>query len=141
MDDIPCTYRISVKALIKDDEDRLLLICERDGRWELPGGGLEHGEDPRLALEREIREEIGYTVDWIDGRPAAFWTIRKDVGSPTLTWFAFVAYDVRASGMFDPVVHGNDEAEEVRYISRAEAQALPLHDNTAPYFAAFRKSV
>lgn len=26
MQDTPCTYRVSVKALIKDDEDRLLLI-------------------------------------------------------------------------------------------------------------------
>lgn len=83
MQDMPCTYRVSVKALIKDDEDRLLLIRETDGRWELPGGGLDHGEDPRKGLRREIAEETGYTVDWVADQPVAFWTINKEVGSPT----------------------------------------------------------
>ena len=40
MDDIPCTYRISVKALIRDDAGNILLVRENDGSWELPGGGL-----------------------------------------------------------------------------------------------------
>lgn len=30
------------------------------GRWTLPGGGLEHGEDPRASARREIHEETGF---------------------------------------------------------------------------------
>lgn len=42
-----------------------VLLCRLAARvtpqeqWTLPGGGLEHGEDPRAALVREIWEETG----------------------------------------------------------------------------------
>jgi 8-oxo-dGTP diphosphatase len=32
------------------------------GRWELPGGKVEAGEDPAAALVREVREELGCEV-------------------------------------------------------------------------------
>lgn len=134
MDDIPCTYRISVKAAIKDTSGHILLLRERDGSWELPGGGLEHGESPGLALAREIAEETGLTVDWMSEQPETFWTIRKEVGSTTLKWFAFIVYEARVSGEFRPDPSG-DEAEEAKYFTRAEAKALQLHPNTAPYFS------
>ena len=44
-DNIPnipnCYYRVSVKALITDNEGKFLLIRENVGKWELPGGGLD----------------------------------------------------------------------------------------------------
>lgn len=134
MQDTPCTCRISVKAIIKDGANRILLGREKDGAWELAGGGLEHDENPKEALAREVAEETGFIVDWISDRPVAFWTINKEVGSPTLKWFAFVAYEVKVSGEFNPDHDTNDEIEEIRYVSREEARSLQLHDNTKPYF-------
>lgn len=53
-----CFYRISIKALILDKDGKFLLCRESDGRWELPGGGLDHGENPQDGLMREIKEEM-----------------------------------------------------------------------------------
>ena len=38
---------------------RLSARVSRTELWTLPGGGIDHGEDPRLAVIREIREETG----------------------------------------------------------------------------------
>ena len=38
---------------------RLAPRISRQELWTLPGGGLDHGEDPRAALVREIHEEAG----------------------------------------------------------------------------------
>ncbi len=133
MNDIPCTYRISVKAIIKNDADCILLLREKDGSWELPGGGLEHGEDSKEALSREITEETGMKVDWMSELPIAFWSINKEVGSPILKWFAFLVYEAKVSGEFIPN-QNTDESQEAKYFSLDEAKKLKLHENIKPYF-------
>jgi 8-oxo-dGTP diphosphatase len=55
--------RVAAYALIvRDDQLLLTRISERgyhSGSWTLPGGGINHGESPRAALEREVQEECG----------------------------------------------------------------------------------
>lgn len=46
------------------EEGRILLarfIGDGIPRWTLPGGGLDHGEDPEDGALRELTEETGYT--------------------------------------------------------------------------------
>jgi RimJ/RimL family protein N-acetyltransferase/8-oxo-dGTP pyrophosphatase MutT (NUDIX family) len=51
------------QMLIRDPEDRVLL-CQLTYKsdWDLPGGVVEVGESPRLAVEREVEEELGLTI-------------------------------------------------------------------------------
>lgn len=64
--------RRSVRAIILDEQDRILL-CRFDFPhpavpqhativWAAPGGGVEPGEDRLTALRRELREETGLAV-------------------------------------------------------------------------------
>ncbi|GAB3798657.1 NUDIX hydrolase [Micromonospora zhanjiangensis] len=58
--------RIGAYGLCRDG-DRVLLTRGSDaadfpGRWQVPGGGLEHGEEPGVAVVREFAEETGLTV-------------------------------------------------------------------------------
>jgi ADP-ribose pyrophosphatase YjhB (NUDIX family) len=52
-------YRVSLKLIILDGQNRLLVGKAEDGTWELPGGGLEHDEDISECLNRELKEELG----------------------------------------------------------------------------------
>ncbi len=56
--------QINVVAAVGIDEAKLLAGRREGGRlgegfWELPGGKLNPGEDPRRALMRELKEELG----------------------------------------------------------------------------------
>jgi 8-oxo-dGTP diphosphatase len=56
------TVLVSAAILV---EDGRVLVTQRKtgthlaGAWEFPGGKVEPGEDPREALRRELREELG----------------------------------------------------------------------------------
>lgn len=59
----PRRQRVAAYAVILRD-DKILLsqlapYISPAGQWTLPGGGLDHGEDPRAAVVREIGEESG----------------------------------------------------------------------------------
>jgi ADP-ribose pyrophosphatase YjhB (NUDIX family) len=42
---------------------RLVSTTDADRRWTLPGGGMEHGEDPYRTVVREVDEETGYRIE------------------------------------------------------------------------------
>lgn len=57
------TFTIGVFALIKDEQNRVLLALRTDRNWwNLPGGSLEAGEAPWEGVVREVREETGLDV-------------------------------------------------------------------------------
>ena len=58
---------VIVAAGVLIEKGRVLLTQRKagahlEGMWEFPGGKVESGEDPRDALVRELREELGIEV-------------------------------------------------------------------------------
>lgn len=68
------------QAVIERDRQVLLGRRRNDpgaGRWDLPGGFLDEGEDALVALHREIREETGLEVEIVEFLGTwneAYWT-------------------------------------------------------------------
>ncbi|KAA1419413.1 NUDIX domain-containing protein [Nocardioides humilatus] len=53
-------------VIVRGDEILLSRLSERVTKhelWTLPGGGVDHGEDPRAAVVREIHEETGLEAE------------------------------------------------------------------------------
>jgi mutator protein MutT len=67
----------TASGLVIDDQGRILLArraIEPDhGKWDLPGGFLREGEEPREALVRELEEETSMRVE-----PVAFFDVVVD---------------------------------------------------------------
>jgi 8-oxo-dGTP pyrophosphatase MutT (NUDIX family) len=80
-------YRISLKCLVINQKGEVLVVKE-SGRdwWDLPGGGMDHGESIKSAITREVKEEVGlhgdfnYRIIAVEEpallRPQNFWQMR-----------------------------------------------------------------
>ena len=88
---------------------------EASGLWELPGGKVEPGEDPEVAIVREIREELGCEVR-VTGRLAGEQPIGERYALRVLVVEVVTG---------DPVPHehdavrwlGPEELDEVRWLT------------------------
>jgi 8-oxo-dGTP diphosphatase len=113
---VPC-----VGVVVLDQEGRLLVVRRAhppsQGRWSIPGGRVEPGESLEAAAAREAWEETGLTV-----------RVGAALGRVELPDIAGDVYDVTdftAAVVGDDLARPGDDADDARWVTRAELDALP----------------
>ncbi len=112
-------YRVSAKAIIMDDQDRILMVKE-DSSHDLPGGGIDHGESFKQALKRELNEEVNFDqeIDFdyqILGVETAFKENKQ-------AWLLQIICKVNFEEM--PQFSVGKDADEIDFLSKQELAKL-----------------
>jgi 8-oxo-dGTP pyrophosphatase MutT (NUDIX family) len=122
--------RVAVYGIC-EDRDRVLLVRAARyltvaGRWFLPGGGIDHGEDPVTALRREFNEETGLDVEVGELRGVLSDVFTLPSGNSLHTVRIVYAIDSYSGALRDETDGSSDAA---RWVRLDEIGELPL----APY--------
>lgn len=127
--------RVSAYAVCEQDGRVLLariapgFTVGYDGWWTLPGGGIEHGEDPRDAAIRELEEETGLTGEVLELLEVDSWhsVLRSHDGTTNDYHGIRILYRCRVvGGELRNEVDGS--TDECRWFSRAELPSDRLTD-------------
>ena len=112
-------FPVSMKGILIRS-DAVVLVKNRRGEWELPGGKLELGEAPELCVAREIEEELGLEVEPVAPVDAWVYTIESGVHVLIVT-YGCVERAQRAA-----VLSG--EHTQLAWIALAEVNDLRMPD-------------
>jgi 8-oxo-dGTP pyrophosphatase MutT (NUDIX family) len=116
----------SAAAVIRDDQDRVLLVRQTDsGIWSTPGGAVDPDESPSDAAVREAFEETGYEVDLIRvlgvyGGP----DYRVTYPNGDVTSYVSVGFEARVIG--GTARPDGEETSELRWFAQPELAGLDL---------------
>lgn len=121
---------ISVAAgIIMRDEQVFIALRSQDkhqgGCWEFPGGKVEQGEAPSVALARELAEECGIQVK----QSLPFQLIRHDYSDKSVELHFFKVTD------FDGEPHGK-EGQQVAWVPVQQLGEFTFPEANVPIVAA-----
>lgn len=124
-------YRLVVKTIIKNTKDQILLVKENSDDWDLPGGGIDHGETVQDALKRELAEEISYNgaIDTILLGTQPIYSKRADI------CVMFVVYSVTLRDPYEPRAGADASVVEYRDLPDSPAGLMTRSDELMYKFA------
>ncbi|MFD0518296.1 NUDIX hydrolase [Paractinoplanes durhamensis] len=121
--------RIAAYAVATDDDGRVLLVraSSRSGTpgvWSLPGGAVDHGEDPNHTVVRETAAETGLSVT-VTGLRNVLADMRSlpHRGVTIHTDRLIYSVSIRGGNLVDRVGHSTDLA---RWFTLEEAEKLKI---------------
>lgn len=115
------SIRVSAAVIVNDRDELLLVRKTGTTAFMQPGGKPEPNETPAETLSRELREELGLSVDAADLRPLGLFT----AAAANEPGFVVVA-DVFEADIGDQLPVIAAEIEELRWVARAEAAQLEV---------------
>ncbi|MER5333486.1 NUDIX domain-containing protein [Micromonospora sp. NPDC002717] len=126
--------RVGAYGVCRGADGRVLLArgsasCPFPGVWQLPGGGLEHAEDPAHAVVREFAEETGFAVE-VTGLRAVLADVATFRDSGVAVHTDRLVFDVAVRGG-EPRPEPAGGSDELAWFAPDEAAAVPLMPFTA----------
>jgi 8-oxo-dGTP pyrophosphatase MutT (NUDIX family) len=110
------------------DDQHVLLVDHKNARLWLPTGGhVEEGEDPRATVVRELKEELGLSVQLSELRNPLMVTVTQTVGLTSGHTDVSLWYPVMRSRS-EPIEFDQSEFNQVRWFHFSEVP----HDRTDP---------
>jgi len=115
--------RIAVRAIITDDQNRILILKRANtkycsGMWNLPGGKVEFNETLEAAVTAEIKEETGLTA-----RDITFFTYLDNLpGEQNFPHYVSMFFTCKATG----TILLNKESSDYRWIGTGEVNSFSI---------------
>ena len=133
----PRRQRVAAYALVTREDGALLMAriaphVVAEGRWTLPGGGVDHGEDLREAAVREVYEETGLHVrvgrvldvrsaHWVGPRPDG---VVEDFHAIQVVYAGELL--AQSLGVEPHVTEVDGSTDTSAWVHRSEVRDLPL---------------
>jgi 8-oxo-dGTP pyrophosphatase MutT (NUDIX family) len=132
--------RTAAYGVVTSDRGVLLTelsaLTSAPGRWTLPGGGLDPGEEPVAGLHREVWEESGQEVEGVRLLEAhtSHWIGRAPSGRLEDFHAVRIVYAASCPQPTYPVVHDvGGSTESVRWVLPDELDRYRLSRSFAPH--------
>jgi len=117
----------AVKAVVKNKEGKILFLQRKPDptkkvipNWDFPGGIVEAGEEDKIALRREVQEEL---------------SVDSEIGNELGTWTFFRPFDQKTVEVTNYAVEIlskdfvlSNEHVDYKWVRIEEAKQLPVKD-------------
>jgi 8-oxo-dGTP pyrophosphatase MutT (NUDIX family) len=115
-----------VSAVIRHGEEYLLARHRDSSLWSFIGGGVEPGESPKEAVQREVREEIG-VIPTVIGLIGAYGGRSLEATAPNGDRVGYVTVAYRCVLPSRSLLLEEAELLEVAWFSRGSINMLDRH--------------